>query len=597
MSDPIEVVRQQLEAKGCNPRQRGEDYSAKCPAHEDRSPSLSVATGDGGKVLLHCFAGCSHVDIVAALELRQSDLFPPETKLAGETKRLVATYTYELADGTPTIQVQRYEPKDFRQRHWDGQRWQWGAGDAPKVLFRLPHVLRAIAEGADVWVVEGEKDVLAIEATDPHIVATCSLAGAGKWSPDDATTLRGAKVVHVIADSDSPGRRHAKDVVKSLIGHVGEVQVWEAPGDAKDAADHLAAGHDLDDLVLVWADDEGAQSLYGDLDGEDYQDHAADGTHSTRLMTTAQLLARKPPPMLIDGWLSVGATGLIQGPSGVGKSFIAIDMALSVASGQRWLQTYDVVAPGPVLYVMGEGGWGMGSRIDAWGEDRGLEVPGLPVWWLDDAVNLSDPGSVAVLLTEMAQMGVEPRLVIFDTLARCAVGADENSASDMGTVMEQVTHVGKETGAAVLALHHTGKDASRGARGSSAIKGAIDTAIEVTGDSLRMEMRAEKQRDMAPGATTILRLEEVGWSAVPRVYDPGTRDEPVRMNALDMEIWASFLKAGRPITRAEWVSRCAETASRAAVHRVATRMIESQRVSEIKDGSTTLLALIPQGEA
>jgi hypothetical protein len=225
----------------------------------------------------------------------------------------------------------------------------------------------------------------------------------------------------------------------------------------------------------------------------------------------------------------------------------------------------------------------MGSRIDAWGEDRGEDHLNQPVWWLDDAVNLYDPGSVARMLGEIHDEGVDPVLVIFDTLARCAIGADENSASDMSIVMEQATIVGKTTEASVMALHHTGKDASRGARGSSAIKGAIDTAIEVTGDSLRMEMRAEKQRDMAPGATTILRLEEVGWSAVPRVYDPGTRAEGVKLTPREQDAWAAFLKAGRPMTRAEWVARADEVASRTQVYSAIAKLIELGNVREDGD--------------
>jgi hypothetical protein len=84
-------------------------------------------------------------------------------------------------------------------------------------------------------------------------------------------------------------------------------------------------------------------------------------------------------------------------------------------------------------------------------------------------------------------------------------GGDENSAADMGALNDAVTALIEATGAAVLLIHHSGKDANKGARGSSALLGAVDTEIEVSGGQLR----ATKQRDMAPGEPIGFKLQPV----------------------------------------------------------------------------------------
>lgn len=81
MSTPVETVRERLELAGCNPRGGEERYVARCPAHSDRAPSLSVREGDDGRALVHCFAGCTAQEIVAALGLDLRDLFEPRAML------------------------------------------------------------------------------------------------------------------------------------------------------------------------------------------------------------------------------------------------------------------------------------------------------------------------------------------------------------------------------------------------------------------------------------------------------------------------------------------------------------------------------------
>ena len=138
-------------ATGHPPKPNGQGWISRCPAHDDHTPSLSVSVGHTGQVLLHCHAGCDYPSIVAALGIAPS---PPANR-----REIVATYTYRDAAGVEIRQKIRYAPKDFRIRHrGEAGEWIYKAGPGPAVLYRLPELRQAIAEGATVFVVEGEKD-------------------------------------------------------------------------------------------------------------------------------------------------------------------------------------------------------------------------------------------------------------------------------------------------------------------------------------------------------------------------------------------------------------------------------------------------------
>jgi hypothetical protein len=222
-------------------------WSAKCPAHPDRRDSLSVSLGDEDRVLLKCFRGCATEDVVAALGLEMRDLFDETRRNGSSQKEIVATYDYTDEDGELLFQVCRFEPKDFRQRRPDGNGgWDWKLGKTRRVLYRLPEVVKTAKAGGKVAVVEGEKDVEALEAQG--LTATCNPGGAGKWRDEYAEPLRGASV-GVIADHDEPGRKHAAEVARSLEGIAASVKVLEPAEGCKDVAEHLAAGHSLEELV------------------------------------------------------------------------------------------------------------------------------------------------------------------------------------------------------------------------------------------------------------------------------------------------------------------------------------------------------------
>lgn len=159
-----------------------------------------------------------------------------------------------------------------------------------------------------------------------------------------------------------------------------------------------------------------------------------------------------PPSPLVAGILDLDALALLYGPSGHMKSFVAQSLALSVATKTWWFG--HKVEPGPVLYIVAEGLSGVGIRADAWQVKNRVWGCG-DLYWLPMAVNLLDAKWRDGLEHLVADL--KPVLIVIDTLARCMTGGDENSAKDMGRVVEAAEGLRRPSGACVLLVHHTGK--------------------------------------------------------------------------------------------------------------------------------------------
>lgn len=213
---------------------------------------------------------------------------------------------------------------------------------------------------------------------------------------------------------------------------------------------------------------------------------------------------------LVKGVLACGAMSVIYGPSNSGKTFFALDLAFNIAIGASWRGQR--VKQGCVLYLAAEGGRGVVNRIAALKSEHGIcDVPlalkraGLDL--LHDQADLQHIVDLAVAVNERAP-GL-PLLIVIDTLSRVMAGGDENSAADMTALIRNVDAVREATGAHVMVVHHTGKDAARGARGHSSLRAATDTEIEVGNESGARAAMVTKQRDYQGGETFAFGLKTV----------------------------------------------------------------------------------------
>lgn len=226
-----------------------------------------------------------------------------------------------------------------------------------------------------------------------------------------------------------------------------------------------------------------------------------------RLVTAEQMRRMPAPAPLIAGWLYLDSLAVLYGGSGVGKTHVAVDMASSVTARTHWMG--EPVTTGAALYIVAEGASGIGIRIEAWEAWHNVTTG---VTWLPEAVNLTSPQWASALAEIVAEM--RPALVVVDTFARSIVGADENSAKDVGEVVAHLDLIRKAAGSCVLVVHHSGKDTSAGARGSSALKGALDTELELVGGEGRLTLRNPKQKNAAEHPAVHLTLESMGQSVV-----------------------------------------------------------------------------------
>jgi hypothetical protein len=209
--------------------------------------------------------------------------------------------------------------------------------------------------------------------------------------------------------------------------------------------------------------------------------------------TLSQIRALSHPGWLIDGLIQANGTTLLYGPPKVGKTFLALDWSLSICTKREWSDRK--TSGGNVIYVIAEGAFGIGERINAWLTERGGDEAQVEeaFFAVDKAVNLMNEKTVG----EIVDWGKkhQPKLIVFDTLARCAGIEDENDAGQMNKVMRAIDQIREETGGSILIIHHQGKNRTRGARGSSALEAAVDTVISFDEYYGKCRLQVTKQRN------------------------------------------------------------------------------------------------------
>ena len=299
----VDTVLSALRAAGKRPRKAGEGWSSCCPAHDDRSPSLSISTGADGRALVKCHAGCTVEAVCGALGLKQSDLFeksermqlaPPRARAANSVPTVTSTETAatEAAEpgngaaprrdgptfATPEATLAAYERKHgVTSAHWhyhdangevvglvarwdterDGKRekkilpasrgedgqWRFTGMQGPRPLYALPELLAA-PEGTPIFVVEGEK---AADATRSlGVIATTSAHGSKSADKSDWSPLAGREIV-ILPDHDAAGDQYAERVAELAKAagakHVTVVwlsSLWAEMPAGGDMADFLA---------------------------------------------------------------------------------------------------------------------------------------------------------------------------------------------------------------------------------------------------------------------------------------------------------------------------------------------------------------------
>jgi len=190
------------------------------------------------------------------------------------------------------------------------------------------------------------------------------------------------------------------------------------------------------------------------------------------LLSASDVLARPPQVWRVKHLLPDQGLAAIFGPSGSGKSFLALDLAACIADGHPWFGIKTL--PSPVVYIMLEGEGGLRNRIAAHEKARGAPLA-KSFRVVLDTFSLITGGDVA----ELAAVVPAGAVIFIDTLNRAAPTVDENSSKEMGQILQGAKELQAQTGSLVVMIHHTGKDPTRGLRGHSSLLAALDAAIEV----------------------------------------------------------------------------------------------------------------------
>lgn len=464
-------------------------WMAICPVHADAKPSLKVGRGTDQPVMVKCFANCATEDVLAAIGLTMADICAPREKRddpdAVWTPRgdALAVYDYFDEDGKLLFQVCRAPGKQFPQRVPDPGSptgWRWRLGDTRRVLYRLPRLRPAIDAGEIIWVVEGEKDVHAVERAGA--VATCNPGGAGKWRDEYSETLRDAIVI-IVADGDKPGRAHAHQVARALDGIAAAVEIREA-AEGKDISDHLAAGRGLSETVLT-----------AEVTPE---------VPSELAMDVFTFIEQPDPPQrwVIDGLLERGDRLMWTGWEGLGKTTVVRQVAMCAAAGIQPFSPSEHIPPQSVLFIDCENRINRSRRqfrelIGKCQRYRPVPRGQFRVVHRPDGINLLSSEGAAFVLERVT--AYKPDLIVIGPLYKLHLtdANEETAAHAIIRVLELAVEV-CDSGLIVEAHSPHGEPRTLRPRGSSVFMAWPDSGLGIAFKDPPAQRRGQPQRDPDP---------------------------------------------------------------------------------------------------
>jgi hypothetical protein len=334
-----------------------------------------------------------------------------------------------------------------------------------------------------------------------------------------------------------------------------------------------------------------------------------------RILSIEELIAMKPPGWLLDGLLPAEGLVLCFGRPNVGKSFVALDIALTLAAGLREWQGISAHRSGVVLYASPEGNGGLGQRIGAWLERHPDNAPEVKqnFFLVTEPIHPHEESTFFRVLqaAKARTANLSPILLVIDTLAANAPGANDSDAPTMSAITYNLGRFTAATGATCLLLHHTPQDKSNRERGSGVLRGAVDVALRVdrSTDNM-MTVRVDKARDFQGGAQLKLQRVICGNSCVVELAstEQGLRSPPAQSGRDDTKprILAAIEGAApKAVSRAQLL-KSLEGVPAATLTRHLKSMVDSGEVEKPKRGhyldlrlsppSAGLCSLSPKGE-
>lgn len=479
------------------------------PGHsaKDRSLSVKLAPNRPDGIVVHSFANDDWQACKDHVKDRLGIKWEPErsNKLRQDSavstgRKIVGEYVYRNADGTPHAMVVRTDPKGFFQKRWNGTAWESG-GAKPLIPYRLPQ-LKAAEHHNPVFVVEGEKDCDNLAKLG--FIATTNIGGAGNWQPELNEHFVG-KTVFILPDNDEKGAKHAADVARHLAPIAASVRIVNLPDlpVKGDVSDWLANGGEHGKLVELC---EAAPVLPTTETVERGQPKTwRDNVFDAATLRTEQF---EPVRYMLPDLIPEGVTLLVGKPK-IGKSWLALDLGIAAADGQRYALGDLKPRHGDILYLaLEDNKRRLKKRIakllpDSWPWPNRLRL--VNEWRRADAGGIDD-------LRDWCRSVEKPTLILIDTLQKfrpTGKGAD-SYASDYNAVTELQSLTKDFPGLCIIVLHHDRKmgadDVFDTVSGTQGITGAADTILVLKRDNGAVKLHV-RGRDVEESETP-LRFEK-----------------------------------------------------------------------------------------
>lgn len=310
-----------------------------------------------------------------------------------------------------------------------------------------------------------------------------------------------------------------------------------------------------------------------------------------RFYNTTELLALPDPEWLVQSYIPRQGLVTLYGQPGQGKSFVALDLAMSVAEGLPWLGEH-ATKQGPVIYVAAEGGRSIKRRVESWMQFYDVDRLAAMQFVLQ-AVDVRDEDAMDEFVTHIEGSDIFPELIVIDTLSRSFGGGEENASTDMAQFVNKVSDVSLDRQTAVMVVHHTNAGGMR-ERGHTSLRGGMDamlkcTAVKTQDHHLRtVIVENDKQKDDESAPRIILEPFKVAESLVlipsvaPRMPE-GIPELSSRAQHLLSVCWAV---EGEKVEKDEWIA--AADMSQKTFHRAANELLDRKLVKRQGHGKYML---------
>ncbi len=328
----------------------------------------------------------------------------------------------------------------------------------------------------------------------------------------------------------------------------------------------------------------------------DGQPIAAEGRRKFHFKTADEICsAPYSTQWLVDRYFERNKVSSTFGEPGSGKSFVALDVGLSIAADICWHGRK--VTSGPVFYIAGEGFGGLRQRLKAWSIEHEVDLSTIPFFVSDRPASILDgTAEVMVAIDELIEINGNPCMVILDTLNRNFGPGDENSTTDMTAFVSALDTIRTRYACHVSIVHHSGLTASDRSRGSSALRGALDQEYRLVKnpDGTRtLICTKSKDHDEPEPLTFELHQVDTGWtdengnsisSCVLRQVDEVTPDHSRSLRGTRRLAYDCLLKlGGDAVDVDEWRLTCYEKGISPASSTDAKRKAIKRAVSELRD--------------